>query len=190
VRALACLLAVLAAATLPACGGPGELAGEDGIALALARERIAAAARTEERMAADPDVAARLLRRVRAVVATGALEPRQLDEFGLAALGRLRLAVPSLAIVDERGIPRRLDRAALTAFLAEAERDPAAALRPAVAAETDRVLEIFAAANPGPDTEIPVADMHADLYLADLVARVHAGWPDLAARLAAARSDL
>ncbi|NLT07249.1 MAG: hypothetical protein GXY03_13210 [Solirubrobacterales bacterium] len=189
-RTLACLVAVTLAATLAACGAPAELPREDGVALALARDRIAAAARTEERMAADPDVAARLLRRVRAVVATGALEPRQLDEFGLAALGRLRLAVPSLVIVDERGVQRALDRPALTAFLAEAETDPAAALRPAVAAEVDSVLDVLAAAEPGPDSEIPVVGMDVDLYLADLVARVHPAWPALAARLAAARSDL
>ena len=87
-------------------------------------------------------------------------------------------------------VPRELDRPALTAFLANARSDPAAATRPVAAAEVARIVAIFDDADAGPDTEIPVVDMTADLYLADLAARLHPVWPDLAADLSAVRSGL
>ncbi len=189
-RRLAFLLAAVGAAALIACGAPSELSHDDGTQLDIARDRTIAALATEQRLSDSPATADRLLARVRKIVASGALEARQLDEFGLAALGELRLAVPSLAIVDRQEIPRQLDREALTAFLAEARTDPAAAMRPAAAAETARIVAIFDASGAGPDTEIPVVEMTADVYLADLADRLRPVWPDLAAKLAATRSEL
>lgn len=189
-RRAAFLIAALVAAAVAACGSPDELSETDGVQLALARDRVVAALATEQRLSDSPAAAERLLARVRKIVSAGALESRQLDEFGLAALGELHLAVPSLAIVDRQEIPRQLDRAALTAFLAEAASDPAAAMRPAAAAETERVVEIVEASGASPDSEIPVAGMTADVYLADLAARLRPVWPDLAADLSALRSGL
>jgi hypothetical protein len=190
VRLAALLLAALAAAVVAACGAPSELSEQDGVQLDIARDRTVAAVRTEERLDDSPAAADRLVARVRKIVASGALEARQLDEFGLAALGELRLAVPSLAIVDRQGVPRKLDRTALTAFLAEARSDPAAAMRPAAEAETAQIAEIVERSGAGPDTEIPVVGMTADVYLADLAARLRPIWPDLAADLSAVRDRL
>jgi hypothetical protein len=190
VRFATLFLAALAAAAISACGGPDSLSESDGVQLDLARDRAIAAVDAEQRLSASPETADRLLARVRKIVASGALEAEQLDEFGLAALGELRLAVPSLVIVDRLEVPRQLDRPALTAFLANAKEDPSAATRPAAAAEVARIVEIFRAADASPGTEIPVADMTADVYLADLVARLHPVWPALAARLSAVRSSL
>jgi hypothetical protein len=190
VRPFALLLAALVAAAVVACGAPDALPESDGVQLDLARDRTIAAVEVEQRLSDSPATADRLVARVRKIVASGALEARQLDEFGLAALGELRLAVPSLVIVDRLEVPRELDRPALTAFLADAKDDPAAATRPAAATEVARVVEIFDDADAGPDSEIPIVDMTADLYLADLAARLHPVWPDLAADLAAVRSSL
>ena len=168
------LLAALVAATVAACGAPDALPESDGVALELARNRTIAAVEVEQRLSDSPASADRLVARVRRIVASGALEAKQLDEFGLAALGELRQAAPSLVIVDRLEVPRELDRPALTAFLAEAKSDPAAAMRPAAAAETARIVAIFDGSDAGPDTEIPVVDMTADLYLADLAADLSA----------------
>lgn len=181
---------MLAAATVGACGAPDELSQTEGVQLDLARNRTIAAVEVEQRLSESPAVADRLLARVRKIVASGALEAKQLDEFGLAALGELRLAVPSLVIVDRLEVPRELDRDALTAFVAEAKNDPAAAMRPAAESETARIVEIVEESDAGPDTEIPVADMTVDVYLADLAARLRPVWPDLAADLSATRSRL
>lgn len=186
----ALLLAALAAAALGACGAPSELSEQDGIELDRARDRALAAVEVERRLSGSSDVAGRLVDRVRDIVSSGALEARQLDEFGLAALGELRLAVPSLVIVDRQEVPRGLDRAALTAFLAKAESDPSAAIRPAAATETARIVAVVEAADAAPDTEVPVVDMTVDVYLADLAARLRPVWPELAADLSAARSGL
>jgi hypothetical protein len=186
----ALLVAVLAAVAIAACGAPNPLPDGAGVELELARDRTIAAIRIEERISRSPALARRLVARVRKVVASGALEAKQLDEFGLAALGELRLAVPSLVIVDRLEVPRELDRDALTAFLAEAETDPAAAMRPAAAAETARIAEIVEASDADPETPIPIADMTADVYLADLASRLQPVWPELAADLSAVRSGL
>jgi len=184
------VLAVLGAAVLGACGAPSELSEQDGIELDRARDRTLAAVEVERRLRNSPSEAGRLVERVRDIVSSGALEARQLDEFGLAALGELRLAVPSLVIVDRLEVPRQLDRPALTAFLAEAESDPSAATRPAAAAETARIVEVVEAADAAPDTEVPVVDMTVDVYLADLAARLRPVWPVLAADLSAVRGRL
>jgi hypothetical protein len=190
VRLAASLLAALVAAAVAACGGPPELSQSDGVDLDRARDRAVAAAATAQRLDGSPAAAERLLARVRRIVAGGALEPKQLDEFGLAALGELRLAVPSLVIVDRQEVPRQLDRPALTTFLAQAATDPAGALRPAAAAETARIAAILERADAEPDSEIPVVDMTAGDYLADLARRLRPVWPELAARLDATRASL
>ncbi len=188
-RELSLLIAV-AAATLTACGGPDELLEEEGVELRLARDRAVAALATEQRLNDSPAAADRLVSRVRKIVASGALEPKRLDEFGLAALGELRLAAPSLVIVDRLEVPRELDRSALAAFLAKAKTDPSAATKPAASTEVERIAAVFEDADADPDTEIPVADQAAGDYLGDLAARLEPVWPDLAARLVAVRRDL
>ncbi|HEX2161429.1 MAG TPA: hypothetical protein VHF88_06375 [Thermoleophilaceae bacterium] len=189
-RRPALVLAALLAAAVTACGAPSELPEADGVELELARDRVIAAIDTEQRLSASPDAAERLRSRVREIVSSGALEARQLDEFGLAALGELGLAVPSLVVFDRRGVPRELDRAALTAFLAHATTDPAAAMRPAAASAVTQVVEVFERADASSDSEIPTVEMTADVYLADLAARLREVWPELAGELGAVRSRL
>ncbi len=187
-RLAATLLAALAAATLAACGGPDALPEHEGVQLNLARARAIAAVEVERRLSSSPAAAERLHKRVRKIVATGALEPRKLDEFGLAALGELRLAAPSLVIVDRQGVPRELDRQALRLFLDDARDSPASATYPAAAKEVSRILGMVAGDDP--DTEIPVVDMTVDVFLADLAARTRPIWPDLAEKISATRSQL
>ena len=189
-RRTAILVAALLAAAVGACGAPDELSRDEGVQLDIARDRIVAAVDTEQRIADDPAAAKRLLARVRKIVSSGAFESPRLDEFGLAALGELRLAAPSLVIVDRQEIPRQLDREALTAFLDQVDSDPAAALKPAAATEVAHIDRILRDSDAGPDTRIPVVDMTADIYLADLAARLRPVWPDLAADLSATRSAL
>lgn len=189
-RSAALLLAALLAAAIAACGAPDSLSDGDGVQLDVARDRVVAAIETEQRLSASPAAAARLVARVREIVSSGALEAQQLDEFGLAALGELRLAVPSLVLVDRQEVPRELDREALTAFLSEARRDPTAAARPAAAHAVARIVDVVDGSDAGADTEIPVAGMTVDVYLADLAARLRPIWPDLAAKLSATRSQL
>jgi hypothetical protein len=192
VRRLPLLLVALAATATAACGAPDELSHEEGVQLELSRNRTIAALATEERLSASPAAADRIVARVRKIVASGSLEPKQLDEFGLAALGELRLSAPSLVIVDRQEVPRQLDRRALTTFLAQAKTDPAAATKPAAATEVANIEQTISNADPspGPDTQIPVVDMTTDVYLADLADRLRPTWPDLAADLTSLRSDL
>jgi hypothetical protein len=184
------ILVALATLTVTACGGAEELPETDGAQLALSRDRIEAAIQTERRLRTSDGAADRLLSRVRKIVATGALEPKQLDEFGLAALGELRLVVPSLVVTDRLEIPRELDRDALRAFLAEAKSDPAAAMKPAAQGEVERIGALLEDADAESDSEIPVADQTASEYLESLAKQLRPIWPDLADELTAIRSDL
>lgn len=191
-RALA-LLAALAAAATAACGngaGAGELSPEDGERLALSRERIAAAVETYERLSRSQRAAERLLARVRKIVATGALEPERLDEFGLAALGELGLVVPALVIYDERRIPRELDRESLRRFLRNATGDPSAAIRRPAATEVRRIGTLLESADAEADTRIESVDATVASYLEDVEARLRPVWPDLAGEVAAIRAEL
>ncbi|MEX1143098.1 MAG: hypothetical protein WEB79_12405 [Thermoleophilaceae bacterium] len=189
-RILLCLAALIAAA-VAACGGaPDELPRDTGRQLELSRDRIAAAIDTRERLASSPVAAQRLLARVRKIVATGALEPDQLDEFGLAALGELGLAAPALVVYDERQIPRQLDRDSLRVFLQKATTDPDAAIRRPAAIEVARISDLLGAADAGPDTTIPTRGQATTDYLTALESRLYPTWPDLAADLAATRADL
>lgn len=189
-RALA-LLAALAAAATAACGnGAGALPAEDAERLALARERIAAAVETYERLSRSQPAAERLLARVRKIVATGALEPERLDEFGLAALGELGLVVPALVIYDERRIPRELDRESLRRFLRNATGDPVAAIRRPAATEVRRIGALLESADAEADTRIESVDATVASYLEDVEARLRPVWPDLADEVAAIRAEL
>jgi hypothetical protein len=187
---VAFILVALAATAITACGAPDELPRGDGEQLALARDRVVGAIETERQLRSSPEAAERLHARVRKIVASGALEAEQLDEFGLAALGELGLAVPSLVIVDRQRIPRRLDREALRIFLAEATSDPTVASKRPASVEVRRIADLLAAAGADADTDIPVARQTAAAYVGDLESRLRPTWPDLADQLADVRADL
>jgi len=191
VRGLAAAAAAtLATVTALACGGPDELSGADGDRLARAGDRIEAALATTERMGQSDAAAVRVVGRVRRVVASGSLEAERLDEFGLAALGELRLVAPSLVIVDEREIPRELDRPALRAFLAQAPADPAGALRPGAAAAVREIERVLGAADAAPDTSVPVVEQPVGDLLDELERELEPVWPDLARTLADLEGEL
>lgn len=184
------ILVALAATAIAACGAPDELSRADGEQLTLARERVVGALATERQLRGSPEEAERLQARVRKIVASGALEAEQLDEFGLAALGELGLAVPSLVVYDRQRIPRELDREALRAFLAEATSDPAAAVERPVSVEVRRVADLLSETGADADTDVPVAGQTAGSYVGDLESRVRPTWPRLADELADTRGDL
>jgi len=175
---------------ITACGAPDELSRSDGEQLALAHDRVVGAIETEKQLRSSPEAAERIHARVRKIVASGALEAEQLDEFGLAALGELGLVVPSLVIFDRLRIPRQLDREALRIFLAEATSDPAAAVERPASVEIRRIAELLAAADADADTDIPVARQTAAAYVGDLESRLRPTWPKLADELADVRADL
>lgn len=188
-RAVA-LLAVALCALAAGCGDPGQLSRADGERLERSRDRIESALATEARLHTAPAAARRIVGRVREIVSDGALEARQLDEFGLAALGELRLVVPSVVLVDSREVPRELDRAALATFLARAESDPTAALRRPIAVEVRRIADTLADAEAGADTEIPVVGRTVGDFLSRLQSSLAERYPDLADRVAAIRADV
>jgi hypothetical protein len=187
---IAPILVALAATAIAACGAPDELSRSDGEQLAIARDRVVGAIETERQLRSSRETAERLHARVRKIVASGALEAEQLDEFGLAALGELGLVVPSLVIVDRLRIPRELDREALRTFLAEATSDPAAAVERPASVEVRRIAELLAETDADADTDIPVARQTAAAYVGDLESRLRPTWPELADELAAVREDL
>jgi hypothetical protein len=187
---IASILVALVATAITACGAPDELSRGDGEQLVLARDRVVGAVETERKLRSSPEAAQRLHARVRKIVASGALEAEQLDEFGLAALGELGLAVPSLVIVDRLQIPRELDREALRIFLAEATSDPAAALERPARVEVRRIADVLGEAGADADTDIPVARQTAGAYVGDLESRLRPTWPELADELANVRGDL
>jgi hypothetical protein len=188
--ALAVAVTIAATAALIGCGAPEELSRAEGEALALARDRIEDAIDTEETLRTSPTQARRLRSKVRRIVSSGSLESEPLDEFGLAALGELRLAVPSLVPVDRRGSLRALDREALRAFLAYAERDARKALRRPAAAGVEAALDTLDESGSGPDSDVPVVRETASAYLTDLERSLRPIWPDLADDVADARADL
>jgi hypothetical protein len=177
------ILAVVLAATVAACGSPDELSQAEGRQLEIARDRIAATVELNRRLARSPEDADRLLASVRKIVANGALEQRQLDEFGLAALGELRLVAPSLVIVDRLEIPRELDREGLTALLENAKTDPDAATRIPAEKEVERIEQLLGDADAGADTHVPVLDVSVSGYRRDLAMRLRPLWPDLAGEI-------
>jgi hypothetical protein len=174
------LLVVVLAAAVAACGTPDELSQSQGRQLEISRDRVVAAVELHERLSESRAERDRILASVRKIVATGALEPRRLDEFGLAALGELRLVAPSLVIVDRLEVPRELDRPALVALLESARSDIDAATKIPAATEVGRIDDLLADADAGPDTQIPVIDTTVSSFRDSLAARLRPVWPDLA----------
>jgi hypothetical protein len=192
--AVAALL-VLALAAL-GCGSPDELSREDDRALATAREGLDDAIDTEETLRTSGARAARLRRQVRRIVSRGAFESGQLDEFGLASLGELGLAVPSLVVLDADGSPARLDRRATRAFLRHAESNPRRALFAAADRHVRTIERVVDESDPGPDTRVDIGtgpaagDETVDAYLLSAEDDVAPIWPSLAGRLRELREDL
>jgi hypothetical protein len=174
-------IAVALAATLGACGSPDELSRTDGRELELARDRIVASLELNEKLRSSPAAADRVVAKVRGIVSSGAFESKRLDEFGLAALGELRLVAPSLVIVDRQEIPRELDREALTALLEHARTDEDAATRVPVEKEVERIDALLDEANADGATRIPILDTTVARYRGELSGRLRPVWPDLAA---------
>jgi hypothetical protein len=166
VRAIAA--AALAAVLLAGCGGPAELSDEEGRTLQSARERLDDAIDTEETLRTDPVEARRIAREVR----------RRSSQTV-----RLRNVVPSL--VTEGG---EVDRAALDAFLANADSDAAAALRRPAAREVGRMVSTLE--DKDRETKIASLGQTADAYLAEATRDVRPIWPDLARRLQRTRDEL
>jgi hypothetical protein len=177
-------IAVALAAALGACGTADELTPAEGRELELARDRIVASIELNEKLRSSPAAGDRLLAKVRRIVASGALEPRQLDEFGLAALGELRLVAPSLVLVDRQEVPRRLDREALTALLDKAKTDEDAATRVPAEKEVARLDALLDGADADGQTRVPVIDTTVANYRGELAGRLRPVWPDLAAAAA------
>ncbi len=82
-------MALIMGVSLLACGAPDELSRRDAKALALARERLDDSIDAEETLRTSSAAAKALRGQVRAIVARGVFEKRQLDDAGLAALGEL-----------------------------------------------------------------------------------------------------
>jgi hypothetical protein len=186
----AALVAVAAALALSGCGAPEELSEEDGRSLLTARERLDDAIDTEEVLRTSRAEARRLTRRVRTLISDGSFESSRLDEFGIARLGLLRDAVPSLVVVNARGTARALDRPATAAFLRHAESDAARAMLRPARDQVDVIVKTLEDGDAGEETRIPPGDRTAAAYLREAERDVRPIWPPLAARLRGARDDL
>jgi len=194
--------AALAAALLAACGGgpapgpPEKLSQEDSNALTSARKSLDAAIKTEARLSDSPQAARKLRGEVQAIVSEGAFETTKLDQFGLAALGRLALVVPSLAEVDSDGVPVALDVEATRAFLRFAERDPARALLVPAEQAVGAIERTVERSEAGPETRILPEDQTAslDLSVADYLREAEDDtqpiWKALSGRLRVLRAGL
>ena len=194
--------ALAPALLLTACdGGPGpgppdELSKRDSIVLVNERQSLDAAMKTVARLRASPRAARRLRDRAQAIVSEGAFETAKLDEFGLAALGRLGLLVPNLVLADSDGVPVSLDIEATRAFLRFAERDAARALMPATEKIVRNVERTVKSSEAGPETRIlpedPAAsiDLRVDAYLQEAEDDTQPIWPELSGRLRVLREGL
>jgi hypothetical protein len=197
------LAAALAAATvctmLAACdsgpdldGPPEKLSERDATALLEAREHLDDAIDTEETLRTSPEQARKLRRKAQAIVAEGAFETEELDEFGLAALGRLMLLVPSLVEVDDKRVPEALDRPATRDFLRYAERDADRALLRPAQEEVEAMERIVERSEAGPDTQIPPEEppLTVSNYLGEIERNIERIWPGLAERLRSLGDEL
>jgi len=193
---------VLATTLLAACdagpgpGPPDQLSQRDSTSLAKARRGLGAVLKSEAGLRTSPEAARRQRAKVQAIVSEGAFETEKLDEFGLAALGRLRVVAPFLVEVDPDGVPVSLDIPATRAFLRFADRDPARALvGPAerLVSAIERTLERSEA---GPETRIlpedetASLDLRVDDYLRETEGELRPIWPVLSRRLQAIREGL
>ena len=199
-RLLAAALAALtlAALALTACGNADELSKADTVQLDNSRSDLDDALDTAETLRTSKEEARKLHQRVRKIIADGSLENDggKPDEFGLAALGRLREIAPSLVVEEPNGSVRSLDQAETKAFLAYAVSDPAKALYPAAKREVDNITKVLGDAdNVGADTKLAAVpgaakDQTVDQYLREAARDTRALWPALSKRLADARDDL
>ncbi len=195
-------MALAAVLLLTACDAgsdsepPAELSAKDSAALTDARSRLDAAIETEARLSASPQAARRIRGKVQAIVSEGVFETEVLDEFGLAALGRLMLVAPSLVEVDSDGVPEALDREATRAFLRFAERDPARALLAPAEQAVGAVERTVQRSESGPDTRILPGDGGASPgprvagYLQQAEGDTGPIWPELSRRLRVLREGL
>ena len=177
-------------------GPPEEISDADAAALMDAREGVDDAIDTEETLRTSPAQARKLRRRVQAIVSEGTFESDRLDEFGLAALGRLQLAVPSLVEVDADGVPESLDRPATQAFLRYAESDAERALLLPAEQAVEAIERVVERSKAGPETRIPERDaaptleLRVDGYLREAEDDTERIWPDLSERLRTLREEL
>jgi len=174
---------------------PNELSREDGEKLLDARERIGQAARSVRVLSRSPAKARQVHGEVREVVASGALESNELDDFGKAALGDLGLAVPSLVERDADGVAESVDRQAVAAFLRHAEKDPARALVVPARESVDAIEETLKSTKAGTETKIPPRgtaglDLTAPEYLEEAEGALAPTWPGLENRLRSLREEL
>ena len=183
-------VAAVALAALAGCGAPEELSEDEGRTLLAAREGLDDAIDTEETLRTSRAEARRLRARVQELVSDGSFERSTLDEFGIARLGQLREAAPSLVLQDLDGNMRGLDRSSIVAFLEHAERDAARALVRPASREVGLMLHTLEEGDAGKDTKIPRTGKDAEAYLREAERNVKDIWPLLAKRLANARQDL
>lgn len=181
----------------PDLGQADELSAEDSVVLTDARENLDAALKTHARLSASPQSARKLRGKVQAIVSEGAFETGKLDEFGLAALGRLGLLAPNLVVVDADGVPEDLDVEATRAFLRFADRDPARALLGPTERLVGEIERTVQASKPGPDTRIlpeedddAAVDLRVKGYLREAEDDTQPIWPGLSGRLHVLREAL
>lgn len=193
--ALAAALLLSASGGGPDLGAPDELSKKDSRALTNARRSLDAAMDTVAKLS-DPQTAGRVRGKVQAIVSEGAFETGKLDEFGLAALGRLGLIAPTLVVVDKDGVPEDLDIEATREFLRFAERDPARALLGPAEELVGAIERTVKRGKAGPDTRILSSDstLSLDLSVEDYLQGVEVDteplWPDLSGRLHVLREGL
>ncbi|MBA2793483.1 MAG: hypothetical protein H0U32_05760, partial [Thermoleophilaceae bacterium] len=159
------------------------------------RERIGQAVRTLRVLRRSPGKAREVHGEVREVVASGALESNELDDFGEAALGDLGLAVPSLVERDADGVPKSVDREAVAAFLRHAQSNPARALVTPAREGVDAIEETLKSTKAGTETKIPPRgteslDLTVPEYLEDAESALAPTWPRLQERLRSLRQEL
>jgi hypothetical protein len=157
-RALGPAAGIVAALLVFGCGAPDELSREEAQRIGAAAERLDDAIDTHETIRTSRVEARRLRSRVRAIVSRGSFESERLDEFGRAALAALGMVVPSLVVSDRDGVPTRLDRPALRAFLRFATSDPDRALGGPARRSVDAIESVIEDSDADGETRVPPAD--------------------------------
>ncbi len=184
------------AALLLACGAPDELTAPEARALDHARTGLDEALDTAEALRTSERETRRIVREVREIVSRGDFESQQLDEFGLAALGELRQVAPSLVETSRDGTPRRLNRAATRAFLANAAEHPARALLLPARAEVEAIERTVGDSGADSQTLIPPRDPGArrrrrvGAFLRGAERDTRSVWPGLTRRLEKLRAEI
>lgn len=188
-----CLLAF----SLAACAKSDSLSKDDTRELANSRSDLDDALDTAETLRTSKAEARRLRARVQKVIGEGSLEGSgKPDEFGLAALGRLRKLAPSLVVEEAGGSVRSLDGEETSAFITYAVKDLARALFPAAQGEVANIERVTGGDDVGPETKVPPLDPTASgnetvsQYLRAAERDTRKLWPQLSRRLAKAREGL